>query len=333
MKRKFILPVIVASAALVYYLVLYAPIERSCSFYSMGGILTEIKASGTDKKTMDIACGQIRVFFEDIENEISNYRENSFLSKMNLEKNKSEVRLPQHMFLMVKESLRISELTLGYYDVSVLPVLDVWKKAQKQNKLPSAEELKSALEKVSYKKMVLDKTKEAERILLFKNGGMELDLGAIAKGYMGDESQKIMEKLGIRRGLINCGGGIVVFDRNDPPDAYTITVYNPDKITSKKNIYGEFGQNVILLANGSVQTSGDYNRFYTISGKRYSHIVDPHTGLPSSGCHSITVKSTIEGRSGAIADGFGTGYCAMIAAGKNPDDLHITEVEIIQLKK
>ncbi|MDH4262448.1 MAG: FAD:protein FMN transferase [Spirochaetia bacterium] len=328
--KKIILPVIIAVTGMMYFLFLYAPMRRSCSFYSMGGILTEIQGYATDKKTMDKACSRIQIFFEDIENEISNYRDNSFISGINRQENKREVKLPVHTYKMVKESIRVSENTLGYYDITVLPILDVWKNAQKQNRLPSSDTINRALEKVSYKKIALN---DDTHTVFFKTGAMELDLGAIAKGYMGDESQKIMEKLGIKRGLINCGGGVVVFDRNEIPKPFVINIYNPDKRSYDQKSHTGIGQNTISLTNGSVQTSGNYNRFYTIDGKKYSHIVDPHTGLPSGKCHSITVKSTVEDRSGAIADAYGTGFCAMIAAGKNPEDLHLSEVEIIQLKR
>jgi thiamine biosynthesis lipoprotein len=330
MKKKLLIPFAVITGFLAYYLIWHAPIQRSCSFYSMGGILTEIKGYATNKKTMDAASKQIRGFFEDMENEISIYRNDSYISKINMQQDKVAVRLPEHTYNMVKESLRISENTLGYYDITVLPVLDLWKKAQQQNVLPTAGEQKRALEKVSYKKLILD---EKTHSLTFTARGMELDLGAIAKGYMGDETRRIMEKLGIRRGLINCGGGIVVYDHSPHPEPFTIKVFNPDEDTVNKGKGGIIGQGVILMTNGSVQTSGDYNRYYTINDRRYSHIVDPHNGSASGGCHSVTVKSTVEGRSGAIADAYGTGFCSMVAAGKNPVDLHIGEVEIIQLKK
>jgi|GEM_PF-1811955 len=331
--RKLVPPVIAIVLLSAYVLFLYAPAPRSCSFYSMGGILTEIKTYGAGKKTHDAACAQIRVFFENIENEISNYRENSFLSNANRQKDKRAITLPEHTYRMIKESLRISEITLGYFDITVLPVLDLWKKAQKENKVPSAEELEAALKKVSYKKLALDDIGNPSPRLFFKVPGMELDLGAVAKGYMGDESRKIMERLGIQRGLINCGGGIVVFDNRENPEDFTIKIYNPDKGVSAKPSPDNFGISSITMANGSIQTSGDYNRFYTINGKRYSHIVDPHTGLPSGNCHSITVKSTARVYSGAIADAYATAFCAMIAAGIPVSKLPVDEVEILQLKK
>jgi thiamine biosynthesis lipoprotein len=325
MNRKTLITVLLICGIGGYFLFVYFPFDRSCSFYSMGGILTEIKAYGINKKQMDSSCVQTVKFFEDMENEISIYRPNSALSKVNGQFRKTSVLLPEHTFQMLKDSMEVSKNTYGYYDITVLPVLELWKKAEKLNKLPTALEVKQMLNKISYKKLRLD---EKKHLLFFQVPGMKLDLGAIAKGYMVDVTQKIMENNGIKRGLINCGGGIGVFDHNKNPRPFTIKIYNPDESSANQG-----NDKTVEITNGAIHTSGDYNRFFKVEDKDYSHIINPHTGIPSSGCHSITVMGSFPQTNGAMTDAYGTGFCAMLAAGLDPQKLHVEGIQIIQLKK
>jgi thiamine biosynthesis lipoprotein len=216
--------------------------------------------------------------------------------------------------------MEISRKTNGYYDITVLPLVELWKTAEKENVVPGKSALDIALKKVSYQKMKI--TNEKTREITFSNPSMKLDFGAIGKGYMGDVAVEIMQKEGIPRGLVNCGGGVVVYDHRKNPHPFKIQIYSPDN-----NVNGS----IVSLLNESVQTSGDYNRFYTIGGKKYSHIINPHTGYPEGGCHSITVKAS----SGTIADGYSTGFCSMVAAAAALDleNFKVDGVEILQLKK
>jgi thiamine biosynthesis lipoprotein len=210
---------------------------------------------------------------------MSDYRSTSELMRLCKKAGGDPVKVSDELFFVLTKAQEVSRLSDGAFDVTVGPVVRLWRKARKTKKMPDPEELKKALALVGYKNIKLDA--KAHTVQLLKPG-MQLDLGGIAKGYAADESLKVLEKHGISRALVAAGGDIAVSDA--PPDSkgWNIGIaplLDPD---SKPTRY-------LLLKNAGVSTSGDAEQHVEIDGKRYSHIVDPKTGIGLLGRMSVTV--------------------------------------------
>ncbi len=301
-------------ALVVVYLITYARHEQECSFYSMGGVQTEIKSYGAGKTVFENTCTRIREKYEELESRFSDYRAGSMVSQLNAGNLHYPARIPDDMFYVIKSSLDISAQTKGYFDITVRPLITMWKNAEERQKLPTLAEKRAALDLVSYKKIYLN---ESRHSIAMAQRKMQIDLGGIAKGYMADEAVKIMRRAGIQRGLVNSGGDIVVFDDNEETKPFKIGIQDPSsRGTSAK----------VEIEQGAIVTSGNYNRYYTINSERFSHIINPRTG-ETQGCRSITVKAP----TGMEADAYATAFCIMATKGLDLSKYAPPEVEVIDL--
>ena len=170
------------------------------------------------------------------------------------------VQVSDDLWRILLKAQRFAELSNGAFDVTVGPCVNLWRKARREKKLPDNNRLTEALRAVGYKKLEV-KNKTA-RLLV---PDMKLDLGGIAKGYAVDEAMKVLKKHGIRSALVGAAGDIAV---NEPPpgkSGWQIEIGSPPKIVS--------------LSHAAVSTSGDTFQHLEVNGVRYSHIVDPRTGL------------------------------------------------------
>jgi thiamine biosynthesis lipoprotein len=172
----------------------------------------------------------------------------------------------------------LSQQSEGAFDVTVGPLVRLWRKARKTRAMPSAEELAAARKLVDYRLIRIDP--QAGTVDLLREG-MQLDLGGIGAGYAVDEAMKVLKAKGIASALIDASGDIGV--SNAPPGRagwrIGVAPLEPEADPSR----------YLLLTNAAVTTSGDAFQFVEIDGKRYSHIVDPKTGLGMTERSSVTV--------------------------------------------
>lgn len=187
------------------------------------------------------------------------------------------VPVSAELFVVLSKANEVSRLSGGAFDVSIGPMVQLWRQARRTQKLPTAEEIADAKRRVGYEKIELDKTKRTVRL---KTPGMQLDLGGIAKGYAADEMLAILKKHGITSALVAAGGDVAVAD---PPPNQAGWKVNVAPLTKAKPDHS------LLLANAAVSTSGDSQQFTLIDGVRYSHILDPRTGLGLTGRRSVSV--------------------------------------------
>jgi thiamine biosynthesis lipoprotein len=183
--------------------------------------------------------------------------------------------------------------------VTIGPVVRLWRQVRKDRRLPDPDVLKAARDRVGYKKLELD---PKARTVDLKVAGMMLDLGGIAKGYAADEGLKVLAKHGITSALVAASGDIAV---SSPP---------PGKAGWRVDIAplpGSKEPRQVLLKDAAISTSGDSEQFVEIAGTRYSHIVDPRTGLGQTGRRSVTVIA----RHGIQADSL-TKMAALLDADK-----------------
>ena len=197
------------------------------------------------------------------------------------------VKVSDDLFFVLLKAEKLSRRSDGAFDVTVGPVVQLWRLARRTQELPDPKEFAKAREKVGYKKVKLDPAKKTVQLT---TPGMQLDLGGIAKGYAADEALKLLrEKHGIKRALVAASGDIACGDPPPGADGWTVEIA-PIARSQKPR--------TLTLANAAVSTSGDLEQFVEIKGMRYSHVLDPKTGLGLTGRRSVTVIA----RNGITAD-------------------------------
>ena len=189
------------------------------------------------------------------------------------------VRVSEDLFRVIQFSICLYHRTNGDFDITVGGITDLWRRAWRKQQMPAAKDIRAKLQKVGSKKIQLNQTNQTVELL---EPEMQLDLGAIAKGYAADEALKMLKKLGITRVLVDASGDIVA---GDPPPGKTAWVVGIAPLKNPKAEPTEF----LNIVNASVATSGDANRYVEIDGVRYSHIVNPHTGIGLTTSSSVTV--------------------------------------------
>ncbi len=225
---------------------------------------------------------------------MSDYQPESELMRLCDRAGGPPVRVSKDLFDILQRSKAMYERSGGAFDVTIGPVVRLWRRARRDHRMPAADTLARARALVSSDLMTLDPS--AMTVQLAKPG-MKLDLGGIAKGYASDEAVKVLKSLGHPRALVAGAGDIVAGD--PPPDRegwkIAIAPLDPTAADSKPEGY-------LSLRNVAVSTSGDTARFVEIDGKRYSHIVDPKTGLGVVDRCTVTVVAP----DGATADALDT---------------------------
>lgn len=222
---------------------------------------------------------------------MSDYRETSELSALCRRAGSGWVPVSSDLFRVLVVAQEIAQRTNGAFDVTVGPVVRLWRHARRTGEFPDAERLAKARALVGYAKLQLDARRRAVRLIL---PGMQLDLGGIAKGYAADEAMKELRRFGIERALVVAGGDIVA--GAPPPKA---AGWKIEVLPFKPSSGAEIRQ--LLLSRRAVSTSGDAEQFVEINGVRYSHIVDPRTGIGLISPSSVTVIAPTGTLSDALA--------------------------------
>ncbi|HXG62743.1 MAG TPA: FAD:protein FMN transferase [Planctomycetota bacterium] len=208
-----------------------------------------------------------------VDERMSDYREDSEISRLSRRSGVGPVPVSEPLFEVLSAARKFSELSGGAFDVTVGPLVELWRKARREGRLPPPEAVREALERTGWTKLVLD---PAARTVCLERAGMKLDVGGIAKGYACDRALAALARLGIRRAMVDTGGGMAL---GDPP---------PDR-TGWRIQVADQSSKVLVLARRGVATSGDWERYVEIDGVRYSHIVDPATGVGLTNRILVTV--------------------------------------------
>ncbi|AGA27013.1 FAD:protein FMN transferase [Singulisphaera acidiphila] len=223
---------------------------------------------------------------------LSDYQPESELMRLCRQAGGPPVPVSEPLFEVLARSKAIYEQSHGAFDVTVAPVVRLWRRARRDRKMPDLDRLAEALALVGSDKMLLDPV--AKTVQLTKPS-IKLDLGGLAKGYAADEALRALKAKGVTRALVAGAGDIVVGDPPPGRDGWTIGVaaLNPGKDAPRC---------YLSLSRAAVSTAGDAEQFVEIDGKRYSHIVDPRTGLGVVNRSNVTVFA----RDGLTADSLDT---------------------------
>lgn len=239
----------------------------------------------------------VLALFDRIDHQMSRYREDSELSRVNREAANGPVEVSDSLFTVLQQALRISELSHGAFDISFGSIGYLYDFRARQQ--PSDEELAEALAKVNYRSVVLDPSANTVRFL---DEGVRLDLGGIAKGYAVDRGIDILKSFGIRHARLSAGGDLrLLGDKRGKP--WIVGIRDPR--SESRNAM------VLPLTNVAVSTSGDYERFFfDDNNERVHHILSPATGKPAKGAQSVTVL----GDDSITTDGLSTAVFVLGAA-------------------
>jgi thiamine biosynthesis lipoprotein len=264
----------------------------------------EITVVGQDQawadEKIDLAVEEIRR----IEKLFTTFSPDSLTNQVNEKAGISPVKVTTEFFELVKRSLRISAITDGAFDISYGSIDHcLWNFDTKMTSLPSHEEALSMVKLINYKNILLD---DADQSILLKNKGMRIGFGGIGKGYAAEMAKSLLKKGGVDSGIVNASGDLAAWGRRPDHHPWTIGIADPDHANSPFSY-----MNISDLA---IATSGNYEKFIMIDGKKYSHTINPKTGLPVTGIKSVTIISP----NAEIADAMTTPVCIMgVHAGLN----------------
>ncbi len=223
---------------------------------------------------IDIAVNEI---FR-IEKLISSWNANSQTTLINNNAGIKPVIVNKELFNLIERAIKISKLTDGAFDISYASMDRIWKFDGSMKMFPSEEKIKKSVLKVGFKNIFLNR----ERLTVFlKLKGMKIGFGGIGKGYAADKAKKLLIKKGVKAGIINASGDMNTWGRQPNGKPWQVGITNP---LNKNKVFA-----LLPINNSAVVTSGNYEKFVIFKGKRYTHIINPRTGYPSSGIVSVSV--------------------------------------------
>nr|WP_294465340.1 FAD:protein FMN transferase [uncultured Sellimonas sp.] len=253
--------------------------EADREFFAMDTYMTFTAYGEGAEKALDKAEQEIRT----LESEWSATDEHSEIYAVN-HSGGNPVTLSEDTADVVRFALEMAQETGGALEPTIYPVLTAWGFTTDHNRIPGSSEIKELLGLVDYEKVQLN----GQEIRLPE--GMEMDLGAVGKGYAGDLAASLVEEAGVTSALLNIGGNVQTVGSKPDGSKWRLAIRSP---------YGEGEVGVLEVSDCAVVTSGNYERYFTgEDGKRYGHIIDPKTGYPvDNGLASVTII-TDEGKMG-----------------------------------
>lgn len=213
-----------------------------------------------------------------IENLISSWDQKSETSRINRNAGIAAVEVSKELFDLIFRAQQISKLSSGAFDLTFAAIDKLWNFDGRESEMPNPDTLKASVFNIGYQLIELDK--ESLTVFLPKKG-MKIGFGAIGKGYAADRAKQLLVERGVLGGIINASGDMNTWGTKPNGSSWTIGIVNP---MNNKKVFSWFS-----LEHNAVVTSGDYEKFTQINGRRYSHIIDPRTGIPSQGIVSCTV--------------------------------------------
>jgi thiamine biosynthesis lipoprotein len=189
------------------------------------------------------------------------------------------LKVDNEIFDLIYLSLKISSLTQGSFDISFGSIdKSLWNFDVNITALPSKETAKEMVRLINYRNIILD---EKECTVFLKQKGMRIGFGGIGKGYAADKAKILLQQKGVESGVVNASGDLVTWGKQPDGKPWTVGIANP---------YTKFQPFSYLdISNMAIATSGNYEKYALINGKKYSHTIDPKTGFPVSGIKSVTI--------------------------------------------
>ena len=231
-----------------------------------------------------------------IEKLISSWDVNSETSLINKLSGIQPIKVDKELFDLIERSIAISTLTNGAFDISYASMDRIWKYDGSMREMPSEEKISNSIKKVGYKNIIIDK--EAQTVFL-KLKGMKIGFGAIGKGYAADKAKALLIEKGAKAGIINASGDLNAWGKQANGKDWMVAITNP---LNKNKVFSW-----LPINDSAIVTSGNYEKFVSYNGIRYSHIIDPRTGYPSTGIISTSIMTS----NAELADAISTSVFVM----------------------
>ncbi len=227
-----------------------------------------------------------------IEQLLTTFSENSETNLINNSAGIAAVKVSTEIIELIQRALKISSVTQGAFDLSYGSVdKTLWNFDTTMTSLPSKELAKKSVRLINYKHIIIDTEKST---VFLKEKGMRIGFGGIGKGYAAENAKRIMQAAGVKSGVVNASGDLTTWGKQANGEKWNIGIVHPE-LSSAIFSY-------MNISELSVATSGNYEKFIMIDGEKYSHTINPRTGLPVKGIKSVTIVST----NAEIADAMAT---------------------------
>ncbi len=232
-----------------------------------------------------------------IEKLLTTFSDDSQTNLINQNAGIQAVKVDKEVFELIQRSIRISELTQGAFDITYGSIdKSLWNFDLSMKALPDAETARQSVRLINYKNVILN---QQDSSIFLKEKGMRIGFGGIGKGYAAEKAKALMIAKGVKSGIVNAAGDLTTWGTQPNGKSWTIGIADPDAQQSTFS--------ALNISNVAVATSGNYEKFVVIDGKKYSHTIDPKTGLPVSGIKSVTILSP----NAEIADAMATPVMVM----------------------
>lgn len=239
----------------------------------------EISAVSEDETWAQARIDEAIAEIQRIEALFTTFNDNSQTNRINANAGISPVKVDREVFELVKRSLRISEVTQGAFDITYGSIdKSLWNFDTQMTALPDPKTARQMVRLINYRNVILNET---ECSVFLKEEGMRIGFGGIGKGYAAEMAKRLMIQRGVENGIVNASGDLTTWGAQPNGEPWTIGIAHPD---AKEQPFSYFN-----ISNVSVATSGNYEKYVMIGGKKYSHTIDPKTGLPVSGIKSVTI--------------------------------------------
>lgn len=216
-----------------------------------------------------------------IEKLLTTFSEDSQTNLINRHAGIVPVKVDREVFSIIQRSLRISQLTQGAFDITYGSIdKKLWNFDQQMTSLPDPHTAKQMVRLINYRNVILDND---NCTVFLKEAGMRIGFGGIGKGYAAECAKQVMLQNGVTSGIVNASGDLTAWGYQPNGKPWTIGIANPD------NAHQSFSH--LEITDMAVATSGNYEKFVLIDGKKYSHTINPRTGLPVTGIKSVTIIS------------------------------------------
>lgn len=266
--------------------------------YIMGTIIRiEIYSESPEKARLALqsAFSEIRKY----DQILSNYKPDSEIMKVMKTASDKYTKVSPELFEILKKSLYFSEITDGYFDITVGPLVKLWGFKNKNFRFPEKDQINQVLGITGYRNIFLN---PYESSIYLDKKGMEIDFGAIGKGFAIDKAVEILKSLGIKSAVIDSVSNQYYLGSPPGKEYWHVGIKNP-RDPEKVIKY-------LKLKNQAISSSGDYEQYFFYEGRRYSHIINPKTGYPIS---EIAIACTVISNNSADADALSTAVLLMPA--------------------
>lgn len=239
----------------------------------------EITVIGDDEESalnhIELAIAEI----QRIERLLTTFDENSETNLINSHAGIMPVNVSTEMIELIERSLRISKLTQGAFDISYGSIdKQLWNFDTNMKALPDAVTAKKMVRLINYRDIIIDPVKQT---VFLKQVGMRIGFGGIGKGYAAEKAKQILLENGVESGIVNASGDLTAWGYQPDGSPWTIGIAHPDMV--------DLPFSYMNITNMAIATSGNYEKYIMIKGKKYSHTISPRTGLPVTGIKSVTI--------------------------------------------